>query len=99
MYFNNRERKDKLSTSKVGALNELRVCSDLISKGFEVFRAVSPACLFDVYAEKNGVGKRIEVRTAYKNKRGDLGFCKNFIRGEQLALVLPDQIVYIPTLN
>src|SRR5229473_1308913 len=37
-----------LSASKVGAISELVVTADLLAKGFDVFRALSPAASCDL---------------------------------------------------
>ncbi len=53
-----------ITTGTMGAIGELRVAAELLSKGYEVFRAVSPACSCDLAVLKNGQLLRIEVRTA-----------------------------------
>lgn len=53
-----------------GAAGELIVCVDLLSKGWEVFRAVSPQCSCDLVAHRAGELVRVEVRTGYRNARG-----------------------------
>ena len=60
-----------LSFGQIGALGELAVCADLLSRGYEVFRAVSPSCSVDVIAQKNGKISRVEVKTGYINKNTD----------------------------
>lgn len=37
----------------VGAISEMMVASDLMGKGFSVFRALSPSCFCDLIAVKN----------------------------------------------
>jgi Holliday junction resolvase len=92
-----RVRWKGLSTSTIGAINELRVAGDLMTKGYEVFRALSPACSCDLVALKNGVLSRIEVRTAYRSRTGITRNATNF-RGDILAFVLPKKIIYEPEL-
>ena len=59
------ERYD-LSSVTVGALNELRVAVDLMTRGYAVFRALSAACETDLVIFKNKEVKLIEVTTGYK---------------------------------
>ena len=68
----------KLSTGTKGALSELLVAADLMAKGYEVFRALSPSCSCDLIAN-NGKGLlRIECRTGSKNPNtGIYSFAKN----------------------
>ena len=90
-----------ISTGTVGAIGELRVSTDLLARGYEVFRAVSPSCSCDLIARKGGRALRIEVRTAHgspenlkvPSKLKDVG------RQDHFAAVLPDQIVYLPKLE
>lgn len=88
----------ELSTATIGALNELRVCVDLLAKGYEVFRSVSPSCSCDLIICKKGVSVRVEVRTAYRNKNGEVVHPKSNIRAECVAAVLDDEIIYKPEL-
>jgi hypothetical protein len=87
-----------MSTGTIGAIGELRVCVDLLTKGYEVFRAVSPSCSCDLLVYKEGVATRIEVRTAYRTKSGNVYHPNQHIRAETLAAVLPDVIIYEPPL-
>lgn len=91
-----------LNTGQVGAIGELRVCTDLLARGFEVFRSVSPACSCDLIALKNGAMLRIEVRTACKTRDNKVQFPGDINdKGKQdhFAAVLPDQIIYLPNLE
>ena len=58
-----KQRIKGLSASTVGAISELAVCSDLLSKGYDVFRSVSPAAPCDLIAHKEGKLIRVEVKT------------------------------------
>jgi PD-(D/E)XK endonuclease len=92
--------QNKISRSSAGAIGELRVSADLLSKGYNVFRAVSPACPCDLIAMKDGAITRIEVKTAKYNKRGDLYYPKPYSNQfDCLALVLSDGITYQPSLS
>jgi len=89
-----------ISTGTVGAIGELRVSMDLLIKGFEVFRAVSPSCSCDLAILRNGILLRVEVRTGYEiPKTGKMVFnqVKNN-KADVLAIVLRDRIVYQPDL-
>lgn len=63
-----------LPTGTVGALAELMVSTDLLGKGFEVFRAVSPACSVDLIAKKGDKPIRVEVRSARYNLSGTISY-------------------------
>lgn len=52
-----------LSPGTVGALSELKVATDLLEKGYEVFRSLSPACSCDLAVLKDGKLLRVEVTT------------------------------------
>jgi len=85
-------------TGTRGAISELRVCADLLEKGYEVFRAVSPAASCDLAALRNGELLRIEVRTGTYKLTGGISYPKN-IKADVLAVVLHNQIVYEPPLE
>lgn len=95
-----------LSTSTVGTINELRVCCDLLSKGYEVFRALSPHCSCDLAILKNGKLLRIEVRAGYKKKDGTIKCgtapqkINSFkeIKADIWAIVVGEKICYEPEL-
>lgn len=85
----------EVPSGTVGALNELKVSVDLMAKGYEVYRALSPSSSCDVLALKDKVLYAFEVRTAYRNKAGKYTFPRQRIKAEHLVLVIPDEIVYI----
>jgi|SRR6185437_4441959 len=91
-----------LATGTVGAINELRVCVDLMAKGYEVFRAVSQNCSCDIAILRNGKLLRIEARTGYKsNVSGTLMYSHtkdDHGKQDHFAVALPDDIVYVPPL-
>jgi hypothetical protein len=89
---------DGIAPATIGAISELRVATDLLIKGFEVYRAVSPSCSGDLIAEKNNKIFKIDVKTAQIKKSGLLFYSTTNIRSEYLALVLKDEIVYKPEL-
>jgi len=90
-----------LSKNAMGALGELRVSADLMMRGYEVFRAVSPAASCDLIAIKDGRLLRIESRTAAYKKDGTRSQSKHQARdaGKQdvYAWVLPNRIEYEPS--
>jgi hypothetical protein len=90
-------------TSSTGALSELRVAVDLLSKGYEVFRALSPSASCDIIALRAGKILRIESRTATYRKDGIRNskkpLSKDVGRQDVFAWVLPDCIQYEPALE
>ena len=53
-----------MSPSEKGTSSELIVATDLLGRGFEVFRSLSPDGSCDLIALKDGRALRIEVKTA-----------------------------------
>ena len=90
-----------LPTSTVGAIAELKVAIDLMQKGYEVFRALSPASSCDIAVLKNGKLIRVEVRTGYKGRVNELIYFNKNIKAELLAVVVhhTNEIFYYPSLN
>jgi len=60
-------RLTNLSSGTVGAISELLVCSDLMKKGYSVFRALSASCFCDAIAMKGDETLKVEIRTGYIN--------------------------------
>jgi len=93
-----------LSTGTVGALAELLVAVDLMRLGFEVFRAMSPACSCDLSILKDKKLWRVEVKTGYRRVNDKLYYQpskKHPHRAEILAIVVhsdPPVIRYFPEL-
>jgi hypothetical protein len=84
------------SATKIGALSELVASIDLIRKGYDVFRALSASCPCDLIIIKDGLLKRVEVRTA-SMRRGQLSYSDGDIeegKSDILALVLDDDVLY-----
>jgi hypothetical protein len=50
-----------------GAIGEMLAAVDLLGRGYDVFRSVSPACPCDLVAMKDGKLLRVEVRMAARN--------------------------------
>jgi hypothetical protein len=93
--------RTKISPGTVGAIAELAVAVDLMERGYDVFRAVSPACSCDLAVLSGGELLRIEVRTGHLSANGGLywGATRNDDgRFDVYAVVLhsdPRQIVYL----
>lgn len=65
----NRESQ-RISNGKTGAKSEMLVACDLLDKGFEVFRAVSPSASCDLIILNGNQTERVEVRTGRNNQDG-----------------------------
>jgi hypothetical protein len=89
-----------LPPTTVGAINEFRVAIDLLGKGYEVFRALSPACSCDLAILRDSRFLRLEVKTAYRNPRsGHVSYPRRWLkRADHVAAVLPTEITYYPPL-
>jgi len=61
-----------VGTGTQGAIGELVVCVDLLRRGYDVYRAMSPSCPCDLVAIKDGVTYRVEVKTARYNSAGQI---------------------------
>lgn len=100
-----RENNPLMGTSSVttGAISELRVAIDLLSKGYDVFRAVSPHCPCDLAILKNKQLLRIEVRTTHISSTGKpyklISKHDDPTVIDMYAWVLPNEIIYEPLLN
>lgn len=90
------------SSGTIGAISELVAAIDLGRKGYEVFRAISPAASCDLIALKNTFTYRIEVRTGSKLINSSHSCYRHRIgydRQDFLAIVLPnDTVIYEPPL-
>jgi len=88
--------KPVFNTATVGAIAELRVCLDLMNKGYEVFRAVSPASSCDLAILKDRNLLRVEVRTGRKSPTGKIykSYLGKRVKADILATVLPYEIIY-----
>lgn len=83
-----------------GAAAELLVASNLLHRGYDVYRALNPDSKADLIAIKNNSIFRIQVRTVqmnnnsgkpYQNKRNQVD-----IHCDILALVIDQNIIYMP---
>jgi len=64
----------ELPSTATGALAELIVGIDLIRKGYDTFKSITPCSKFDLVAFKNGAIYKIEVKTAHKLDKGKVSF-------------------------
>jgi ribosomal protein S27AE len=86
-----------VSKNTLGAVNELRASADLLLRGFEVFRSVSPSCSCDLIAMRKGITLRVEVRTGYRHPNGNTYVCKHGVH-DVIAACFKNEIVYSPHL-
>ena len=92
-----------ISPGTVGAMGELLVSVDLMRRGYDVFRALSPNCACDLAVVAAEGLIRIEVRTGYRSRTGSLHYSHNKpgqeCRYDIMAVVLHDgTITYLPEL-
>jgi len=90
-----------LPCGTVGAIAELVVATDLLKKGYDVFRALSPHCSCDLAILKNRKLYRIEVRNGYRLKNGKTCCTNKHINADILALYIrvENLIIYTPELT
>ena len=95
------------SKATVGSVSEYVVAINLLQRGFEVFKSLSPTCSCDIICMKNGNLKKIEVKTGYKKHDDTItlgeGNMANLIRSGKfdiLAIVTGlDEIRYVPEIE
>lgn len=94
--------EENLCPSSKGTLNELRVALDLISKGFYVFRSLSPNSPCDLVAIKKEKTLLIEVKTLQYTVDGKY-VCSKITnkngRFDIAAYAGKNTIIYKPELN
>jgi len=91
-------RKLDVPCGTTGAMHELLVCADLMSKGYHVFRAQSPHSPCDVIAMIDGVVYKIEITTGYKRNDGGYSYPKKNDRYDYdvMAVVFHDgDVIYL----
>lgn len=85
---------------QTGATHKLMVCVDLMWKGYEVFRALSPDCPCDMIVMKDGEFLRVQVTTGYKNKSDAITYPhKDPSLYDLLAVIVNGEICYNPTVS
>lgn len=78
-----------LPSGTKGAMGEYLVCVDLLNKGYEVFRSVSPNTSCDLVILKDGKLRTLEVKVGKQRKTGE---------ADIWATVTFDKIFYEPSL-
>ena len=86
-----------IAPGTVGAIAEMVVAVDLMRKGYNVFRALSPSCFCDLIVEKMDKVLRIEVRTGYQSQTGNIVYPK--IKHGQKGKLLDVFAVYCGATN
>lgn len=89
-----------MASGHVGAMNEMKTCCDLIKRGFEVFRSVSPANGVDlVIIDENKKTLRVEVTTGRYLPSGAITYTTHDNEKYDIIAVVTDkEIKYIPDL-
>lgn len=93
-----RTKQLDLPPGTIGALAELLVATDLLKKGWEVYRSLSPSCSGDLLIQQQSKTFKVEVRTSYKHlDTGKLTFSPLNVRADIVALVTfrTNEIQYI----
>lgn len=95
-------RPYNLSTGKIGAVQELSVAADLLLRGYDVFRAVSPSSSCDIVILHKKKLYRVEVKTGHYGRSGELYYPKgDSSKYDFLAVVITNdnkKIKYFPQL-
>lgn len=90
----------ELPTGTVGAIGELIASADLLSKGFEVFKAVSMHATSDLIIRKDNRYYSVEVKAGKLNDNKGLVFSRPKYNKDLLAIVLPNKLIqYRPSLE
>ena len=94
-------KENKISKSTVGAIAELIASADLMSKGFQVYRALSPSSDCDILAEKEHKVYKFEIRTGRYNWKGSLTFPPKSIKAPNLIIITHNdkKIHYVPPIS
>jgi len=90
-----------LSTGTVGAIGELMVASDLMQRGYHVFRALSPNAPCDIVAFRAAESPiKIEVKTGSRRPDGTLAYPNPQHPFDVLAVALVGgEVVYQPPID
>lgn len=96
--ISSRESRHRCTT---GAMSELIVCADLLGKGYEVFRSLSPHSSCDMIVLKDGKIIRIESRTGQRREgKFYIPFGnKDIGRSDILAVVVESKVFYFNTID
>lgn len=100
---NRPEYSRNVCNGTIGAMSEMLASIDLFSKGFVVFRALSPSCFCDLIAIKENIIYKVEVRTGFRNKSTNkLQFPKTISPQANIFAVFnrtDNKIVYLESLG
>ena len=96
-----------LPRGAIGTIGELLVCSDLLKRGFEVFRSVNWHSSCDLLITKDGQILRMEVKTARRLSNGQVTFPVSNVKkklADHFALVVHEAngnhtVQYVPDLT
>ncbi len=88
-----------LTTGSIGTIGDLGVAADLLKRGYDVFKSISPACWTDLVVYVDGRFQSVEVKTGYRTATGRLVYGKPRTKTDIVAVLLPNEIVYIPPFN
>jgi hypothetical protein len=87
----------------IGAIGELRVSVDLLIKGFNVYRALSPSSDSDLAITKGNKLYRVEVTTGYFDYKGNIINNKKYADSSKFDIVAvvmkSGEIIYLPELE
>lgn len=92
----------QLANNTVAEMNEMRVTLDLLSRGYEVYRAAVAGMQCDLYVlhGQHDVGKRVEVTSGNLTPSGTLQHPhRDEAKFDVLAVVVGDTIHYKPELT
>jgi hypothetical protein len=84
-----------LTTTTVGDIGEYRVGVDLLKKGYDVFKSMCGNGWADLIVAVDRKLSTVGVRTGYR-KAGTVWYNKRDLETDIVAVVLPDEIIYIP---
>jgi endogenous inhibitor of DNA gyrase (YacG/DUF329 family) len=95
-----KKRRCPISTKSIGAIGELLVSADLLSRGVDVFRALSPASPCDLVALHGGKLYRVEATVGKRKADGQLTWVPHDENRYDVIAVLLNrrEIVYVPDL-
>lgn len=82
----------------VGAISELMIAADLMSRGYQVFRCLSPHSFCDLVAFKGDECRKIEVRSGIYNEKRQLRFPTDSQGAEEFGVYVPEDksVHYLP---
>ncbi len=78
----------------LGAINEYRVCVDLLMKGYEIFKSITPNCSCDLIMLKDNKIKRIEVTSGYRVNGKIYANKHNKSKYDIMVIVVNNEILY-----